>query len=322
MHIPVLQKEVIKYLAPKSNQNFIDATVGEGGHSLAILEKNAPRGKVLGIELDPELYQKLKQELARCHLTKRLILVNDSYSNLAKIVKREKFKNVSGILFDLGLSSWHLEESGRGFSFLKDEPLIMRYNWNSAKSSLLHSNILFAKKVLTAEKIVNQWPEQEIEKILREYGEERFAKRISDKIARERKLKPIKTTFQLVEIIKKAIPAWYRDQKIPRRSHFATLGGKHFATRTFQALRIAVNDELNNLEKTLPQALDILKSGGRLVVISFHSLEDRIVKKFYTGQTGVNQLKVLTKKPVRPTEEEIKINPRSRSAKLRAVIKL
>lgn len=304
MHIPVLQKEVIEYLVPKPNQNFIDATVGEGGHNLAILEKNAPRGKVLGIELDPELYQKLKQNLIRWHLTKRVILVNDSYSNLGKIVKRERFKNVSGILFDLGLSSWHLEESGRGFSFLKDEPLIMRYDWNSTKSILLHS------KVLTAEKIVNQWPEKKIEKILRNYGEEKFARKITKEIINFRKIKLIETTSQLVEIIKKTTPFWYHRKKI------------HFATRTFQALRIAVNDELNNLEKTLPQALDILKVGGRLVIISFHSLEDRIVKKFFQENSKKGQLKILTKKPVRPTEEEIKINPRSRSAKLRAVIKL
>jgi len=297
MHIPVLQNEVLKYLDPKPNQNFIDATIGEGGHSAAILEKNAPKGKVLGIELDPELYEKLqaaKLKVKNEKLKNRLILVNDSFVNLKEIVKRERFLAVSGILFDLGMSSWHLEESGRGFSFLKNEPLDMRYS---------------PQNPLTAEKIVNYWSKPEMEKILEEYGEERFAKKIAEEIIEARQSKPIKTTSQLVEIIKKAVLSRYRHQKI------------HFATRTFQALRITVNDELNNLEKALPQTLEILKPGGRLVVISFHSLEDRIVKNFYRDSSP-EKLKILTKKPIRPTPEEIKINPRSRSAKLRAAIKL
>jgi len=153
----------------------------------------------------------------------------------------------------------------------------------------------------------------EIEKILREYGEERFAQKIAEKII-EARTKPIKTTFQLVEIIKKAVP------KIPRRRAFGSLRGRHFATRTFQALRITVNDELNNLEKAFPQALEILKPGGRLVIISFHSLEDRIVKNFFKKYIGdaYIKLEVLTKKPIRPSQKEIKINPRARSAKLRA----
>ena len=296
-HIPVLQNEVLKYLDPKPNQNFIDCTIGEGGHSAATLEKNAPKGKVLGIELDPELYEKLqaaKLKVKNEKLKNRLILVNDSFANLKEIVKRERFPAVSGILFDLGMSSWHLEESGRGFSFLKNGPLDMRYS---------------PQNPLTAEKIVNYWSKSEMEKILREYGEERFAKKIAEKIIEARQSKPIKTTSQLVEIIKKAVLSRYRHQKI------------HFATRTFQALRITVNDELNNLEKALPQTLEILKPGGRLVVISFHSLEDRIVKNFYRDSSP-EKLKILTKKPIRPTPEEIKINPRARSAKLRAAIKL
>ena len=291
IHIPVLQKEVIKYLNPKPNENFIDCTVGLGGHTAAILEKNIPKGKVLGIEADPELYQKLKAEKQ-----KRLILVNDSFTNLKEIVNREKFKNVSGILFDLGMSSWHLEESGRGFTFQKNEPLDMRYNLQNP---------------LTAEKIINYWSEPEIEKILREFGQERFARQIAKEIIKERKLFSIETTLQLVKVIKRAVPGRYQKQRI------------HFATKTFQALRIMVNDELNNLEKALPQALEVLKTKGRIVVISFHSLEDRIVKNFfkkYIGPTYVN-LRILTKKPVEPSPEEIKINPRSRSARLRAAEK-
>jgi len=306
IHIPVLQKEVIECLEPKPNENFIDCTIEEGGHTLAILEKNGPDGKVLGIELDPELYKKLK-ECLRFYLKQRVILVNDSYTNLKEIVEREKFKNVSGILFDLGLSSWHLEESGRGFSFQKKEPLDMRYN---------------PQNPLTAEKIVNYWSKPEIEKILRDCGEEKFALRIAETIINFRKIRPIETTSQLVEIIKKAVPTWYHSKKIPRRKAFGFLRGKHFATRTFQALRITVNDELTNLEKALPQAIDILKPGGRIVVISFHSLEDRIVKNFFKKKIEENLIQILNKKPVSPSFKEIKINPRSRSAKLRAAEKL
>ncbi len=267
-HIPVLQKEVLEYLDPKPNENFIDATIGLGGHTRAILEKNKPNGKVLGIELDSALYKKLKETQID-----RLILKNDSYANLKQIVEEHNFRPVQGILFDLGMSSWHLEESGRGFSFQRNEPLDMRFNPEI--------------NPLTAQEIVNHWPEKEIEKILKEYGEERFTRRIARKIIETRKREPIKTTLQLVEI----------------------LGGRHFARRTFQALRIAVNDELENLKKALPQALEVLEREGKIVVISFHSLEDRIVKNFLKG------------KVIRPTIEEIQKNPRARSAKLRIAIK-
>ncbi len=287
MHVAVLQKEVIKYLDPGPNENFVDATIGEGGHTSVILEKNKPKGKVLGIEWDSEI-------IKRIELQERVVLVNDSYVNLKKIVERCNFRPVYGILFDLGMSSWHLEESGRGFTFLRDEPLDMRYNSLTG---------------LTAAEIVNTWPELKIEKILKEYGEEKFAKRIAREIVKESKVKPIKTTFGLVEVIKKAVPARYFHQKI------------HFATRTFQALRITVNDELNNLKKGLSQAVEVLATGGRIVVISFHSLEDRIVKNFFR-ELSPEKLEILTKKPITPSEEEIKINPRSRSAKLRAAIKL
>ncbi len=307
-HIPVLQKEVIQYLAPEPNENFIDGTIGEGGHTLALLEKNGPKGKVLGIDADPEIIKNTKYYIQNTPYKKRIILVCDNFVNLREITKKEGFHSVSGILFDLGMSSWHLETSNRGFSFLRNEPLDMRYN---------------PQNPLTAEKILNFWSETEIEKILKEFGEERFAQIIAKGIVKERRINPIKTTSYLVKIIEKVIPNRYKHQRI------------HFATRTFQALRIAVNDELNNLEKALPQAMEILNRNGRLVVISFHSLEDRIVKNFYRGRVegpaeggrvvgGLSSvdLKILTKKPIGPTKEEIKINPRSRSAKLRAAIKV
>ena len=288
IHIPVLQKEVLEYLDPKPNENFIDCTIGEGGHSLAILEKTAPEGKVLGIDWNEEIIKNTKYK-------NRIIPVCDNFVNLKEIIVKQKFKKISGILFDLGMSSWHLEGSGRGFSFLKKEPLDMRYN---------------PQNPISAEKILNYWSREEIEKILREFGEERFSKEISEKIIETRKIEPIKNTFQLVEIVKRAMSSRYLYQKI------------NPATRTFQALRIAVNNELNNLEESLPQALEVLERDGRMAIISFHSLEDRIVKNFFKNQAQEGKIKILTKKPVVPAGNEVKINPRSRSAKLRAAVKI
>ena len=279
MHIPVLQKEVVKYLDPKPNENFIDCTVGEGGHASAILEKNGPKGKVLGIDRDPGQIKNLKFKIKNWE--KRIIPICDDYVNLGEIVRKNKFGPVNGILFDLGISSWHLEESGRGFSFKRREPLDMRFDANGA---------------LTAEKIVNYWSKFEIEKILLDYGEEKKAERIAQRIIEARSLRPIANTLQLGEIIKKA---------------------GAFPQQTFQALRIAVNDELNSLSKALPQAVQILEPGGRLAVISFHSLEDRIVKNFLKDPSFI----LLTKKPIAPDFKEIRNNPRSRSAKLRAIKK-
>jgi len=295
LHIPVLQKEVIEYLAPKPNQNFIDCTIGEGGHAFAILEKILPNGKILGIDTTLELISKIQKEIK--NFKKNFILVCDNFVYLKKIVKKQKFQKVKGILFDLGMSSWHLERSEKGFSFQKDEILDMRYSRQGENG-------------LTAEKIINNWPEKDLIKILREYGQEKFANRIAKEIIKARGVKPIKKTFHLVEIIKRATPFWYHRQKI------------HFATKTFQALRIVVNKELENLQKALPQALEILERKGRLVIISFHSLEDKIVKNFFRENSKKGLLKILTKKPINPSKIEVKINPRSRSAKLRAIIKL
>jgi len=292
MHIPVLQKEVLQHLDPKKNENFIDCTFGGGGHALTVLEKISPKGKVLGIEVDSEIYRKIKPQTKK--FLNRLILVNDSYVNLKKIVEKYSFGPIHGILFDLGMSSWHLEESERGFSFMRTEPLDMRYG---------------LQKSLTAEKIINFWAEEEIEKILREYGQERFSRTIAKEIIKARKRSQIKTTLQLVGIIKEAIPRKCQHQKI------------HPATRTFQALRITVNDELENFRRALPQALEILEKEGRIVVISFHSLEDKIVKTFFKEKAKEDILKILTKKPIIPSKTEIQKNPRSRSAKLRAAIK-
>src|SRR4030043_1328580 len=302
MHIPVLKKEVLEMLDPKPNENFIDCTIDGGGHSAAILDKSKPEGKVLGIEIDEEIYLNLKKKIAEFPISldarrrtprraafqfpNRLILVNDSYVNLKEIVKKNNFGPVNGILFDLGMSSWHLDKSGRGFTFLKDEPLGMRYNTTQSAKGKTQN--------LTAEKIVNQYSYQDLERILREYGEERFSKKIAKNIIENR---PIKTTLELVKIIK---------------------GARVYSfSRIFQALRIAVNQELDSLEKGLKQAEEVSAPNGRLAVISFHSLEDRIVKNFFK-RSG---LKILTKKPIIPSKEEIKQNLRSRSSKLRVGIK-
>lgn len=298
-HIPVLLREVIEYLNPQPGQKFIDATIGSGGHALAILERIAPGGKLLGIEWDGELLKHLEAQIQHSQFKDSTVLINDSYANLEKIAEDNDFKNVQGVIFDLGMSSWHLEESGGGFSFTKDEPLDMRF-----------SRRMDAGRGPTVADIINKYRGEELAQILKENGEERFAKRIAETIVKVRKEKPITTTFQLVEIIKNSTPFWYRRGRI------------HFATRTFQALRIAVNNELENIKSGIVQAKNILAAGGRLAVISFHSLEDRIVKNFFREENKKGDLKILTKKPIRAELAEITANPRARSAKLRVAEKL
>jgi 16S rRNA (cytosine1402-N4)-methyltransferase len=259
---------------------------------MAILERTKPSGRVLGIDADPEILERFRHKVEGTDLAKRLVIVCGNFANLSKIVKEHAFRRVSGVLFDLGLSSWHLEESGRGFSFRRNEPLDMRYSLENP---------------LTAEFIVNFWSLKDIERILRIYGQERFSRKIAQEIVHSR---PLKTTADLVMAIERATPAWYHRGRI------------HFATKTFQALRIAVNDELENLEKALPQALNIMGEGGRLVVIAFHSLEDRIVKNFLREKAKEGVVKILTRKPVRPSIAEVADNPRARSARLRAALKV
>ena len=299
IHTAVLKKEVIEYLDPKQNENFVDCTIGEGGHSEDILSKNGPDGKVLGIDLDPQ--QIAASQWLHVQFKDRVVLVNDSYTNIKEIVARKNFGPVNGILLDLGMSSAQLVRAQKGFSFQVDQGLDMRYNDEF--------------NYLTAEKIVNEWPEEKIEEILKNYGEEKFAKKIAKNIVEQRKLGRIKTTFQLIEIIKDSTPSsyWTTRRRVPQI---------HYATRTFQALRIAVNDELENIKRVLPDAVSILAPEGRLAVISFHSLEDRIVKNFMTSEVKKGVLKILTKKPITASRDELGKNPRARSAKLRVAIKI
>jgi 16S rRNA (cytosine1402-N4)-methyltransferase len=294
IHTAVLKKEVLEYLDPKPNENFVDCTIGEGGHAEDMLKKNGPEGKVLGIDLDSQ--QILASQWLQVQFKDRIILVNDSYTNLTEIIGRKAFGPVNGILLDLGMSSAQLIRAHKGFSFQIDQGLDMRYNDET--------------NYLTAEKIVNEWPEEKIKKTLEDYAEEKFAKKIAKNIVEQRKLGRIKSTFQLIKIIKDATPPAYWNKKI------------HYATRTFQALRIAVNDELENIKRVLPQAISILAAEGRLAVISFHSLEDKIVKNFLAQESKKGTIKILTKKPITANRDELGKNPRSRSAKLRVAIRI
>ena len=294
MHIPVFLKEVLEIFNPLQGQNFVDCNFGQGGHSFAILEKTAPNGKLLGFDLSKAQIEENKKAKEYIQ-NKRLTIANENFVNLEKIIEEKNFKNIDGILFDLGFSSWHLDSSGKGFSFLKDEPLDMRYDPEQQQ--------------LTAAEIVNSWTPNDIFEILKNYGGERYARFIANKIKEERKKKKIYRTKDLVEVIGMAVSRMYKKQKI------------HYATRTFQALRIAVNDELNNLEIAIPQALKIIKKNGILIIISFHSLEDRIVKNCFRNESKKGNIQLLFKKPLVPTTDEIRVNPRTRSAKLRAIIK-
>jgi len=288
IHKPVLVQEVMQHLNIKPGSRIIDATLDGGGHALAILEKFKDV-KILGIEWDPELFKNLKIE------DERLIKINDSYVNLKNIVKENKFEP-DGILFDLGLSSWHYEESGRGFSFKRNEVLDMRFNPEVEFESVAD--------------IVNKYSEDDLKETLSSFGEEQFAGNIAKNIIRARREKPIVMTEELVDVISRSVPEWYKHRKI------------HFATKTFQALRVKVNDELGNVRKGVQTAIDVLKPGGRLVVISFQGLEDKIVKEVFKEKAKEKIIELVVKKTIRPSWEEQKSNPKARSAKMKVAQKL
>lgn len=298
MHIPVLLKETLELLNPKGDEIIVDATINGGGHTEAILNIENFKGAVIGIDQDKNLVSLLEDKLKNYIKNGRLKLICGNFRNIDEHLNSINIKKIHGAIFDLGMSSSQLINSERGFSFLRDEPLNMSYKAELAPNDL------------TAEKIINDWTEKEIIRILKEYGEERFVNRIAKNIVEIRKKKRIKTTFELIEIIKKSIPFVAR-----KRTKI------HPATKTFMALRIAVNDELNALKHGLTKSFDCLKQNGRITVISFHSLEDRIVKNFFKNLKNQNLAEILTKKPIIPKEEEIKTNPRSRSAKLRTIKK-
>lgn len=294
-HTPVMSDEVVWLIHPRPGGVYIDCTLGSGGHALGLLEFAGAGAQVIGIDRDQDAISAAKERLNIFRDT--VTFVHGNFSDLQDIVKNLGILKADGILFDLGVSSHQLDEAERGFSYMEDGPLDMRMGQETGPS---------------AKDLINTLSAEEIASILKTYGEERWADRIAEFIVKRRDKAPVTTTGELADIVKAAIPAK------ARRS------GPHPARRTFQALRIAVNQELDNLHAGLDQAIRILRSGGRLVVISYHSLEDRIVKTTFlkmSSPKGQDSLRILTKKPIVPCMEEIIANPRSRSAKLRAAEK-
>ena len=313
-HIPVLCDKVVDFLNPKPDGVYIDGTVGLGGHSAAILEISAPSGRVIGIDLDVEA---LTVAESRLHAFKeRCSLINGNFAEMGVLLAGHSVHAVDGVLFDLGVSSLQLDTPHRGFSFNHTGPLDMRMNLGQGLNNA-------EQATLTAIQVVNNSPMEVLVDIFKRYGEERFAKRIADQVVQARQQKPITTTTQFAEIVKQAVP-----QKTFRI---------HPATRVFQALRIHVNAELENLGAGLDVAISLLKPGGCLCVLTFHSLEDRIVKRCFQtcARTCIcppktpicicehkPSVEIVTKRPVLPSRNEIQHNPRARSAKLRAARKL
>ncbi len=284
-HIPVLLNDVTEYLNCIRDKVIVDCTIGEGGHAAKILGNLGPSGILLGIDEDQDALVAARGRLAT--FGERVILVWDNFLHLEEILREKGIEKVDGILFDLGVSSLQLNRRERGFSFLREGSLDMRMDQTQK---------------IDASHIVNNLAYKELANIIYELGEKRWAKRIARAIVRKREKGPVTTTTQLARIIERAVP--YR-------------GRIHPATRTFLALRIKVNRELENLREALPQAVDSLKKKGRISIISYHSLEDRIAKNSFKEFARQGRLKILTKKPITPKEEEVRINPRSRSAKLR-----
>ncbi len=307
-HVPVLLQETLEALAIDPAGTYVDCTLGGAGHSSEIAGRLGPQGRLIGLDQDENALKAAGERLAP--FGDRVTLVKTNFADIAAVVERLGIGPVSGVLMDIGVSSHQLDEGERGFSFHQDAPLDMRMDRSNP---------------VTAATILNDWSEIDISKILWEYGEEKWSKRIAQFIVKARETEPLTTTGQLVDIIKAAIPASARRE------------GGHPARRTFQAIRIAVNDELGVLERGLEGAINVLKPGGRLAVITFHSLEDRIVKQTFanwvnpcTCPPGLPvcacgkkpRAEHVNRKPITATEAELESNPRSRSAKLRAVSKV
>ena len=306
-HIPVMPDECINGLDIKEDGIYVDGTLGGAGHSRLIAERLGPEGMLIGIDRDEDAINASSERLKGYEC--RVELVKDEFRNIKKILKDLDIQEIDGALLDLGVSSFQLDEPERGFSYMQDAPLDMRMDRQSGFS---------------AYDVVNGYEEKELARIIKDYGEERWAARIASFIANARKEKPIETTGELVSEIKKAIPAAARRD------------GPHPAKRTFQAIRIEVNDELDSLAGALEDFVDVLAAGGRLCVITFHSLEDRIAKETFNRRLNPctcppefpvcvcgkkPDIKKITKKPLRPTDEELENNPRSRSAKVRVIEK-
>jgi 16S rRNA (cytosine1402-N4)-methyltransferase len=300
-HIPVLVEEVMMFLRCEPGRTYVDATLGGGGHALEILRRTAPDGVVIGLDWDEEAISEAMKALMP--FGERAKIFHENFIHLGDVLRKMDIEQVDGILLDLGLSSFQVEKEARGFSFRGEGPLDMRMDRRMDRK---------------ASDLINSLSERELEETLWQYGEERWAKRIAKAILRERMRGPIETAQALSKIVRHAIPRRFHPRKIDP------------ATKTFQALRIHVNDELENLRRILETGWGFLRRGGRMCIISFHSLEDRIVKEGFrrleTGEADRSSprpvVTILTKKPIRPSEEEQKKNPRSRSAKLRCAEKV
>ncbi len=306
-HVSVLLNECIENLNIKPDGIYVDGTMGGAGHSLEIVKKLSPKGMLIGIDRDEEALAVAKERLKDFSNVK---YVHDNHDNIDEIIKNLNLKGVDGILLDLGVSSYQIDEKTRGFTYMNDGPLDMRMD---------------KSQELTAEYIVNNYKEQELARIIFEYGEEKFSRKIAKNICEYRSNKKIETTSELVKIIEKSIPGKFREKN------------SHPAKRTFQAIRIEVNNEIEPLYNTVKNSINALNSKGRLCVITFHSLEDRMVKKAYVDAEGkctcpkdlpycvcenVSLGKIINKKPILPTEKEMQENSRSRSAKLRVFEKI
>lgn len=294
-HIPVLLDESINGLSIKRGDVIVDGTLGGGGHTLEMIKRFGKDIKVIGLDLDIDA--KVRTEKLIGSMSADFIFVNSGFQDIDKVLNDLGIKEVDKILLDLGISSFQLEVAGRGFSFLKDEPLLMTMKKEPDDTDL------------TAREIVNTWDEKVLADIIYGFGEEKYSRKIAKAIVEARMEKDIETTFDLVKIIDSAVGKNYKGMRI------------HPSTRTFQALRIATNSELLNLEQVIEKGFSRLKNGGRIAIITFHSLEDRIVKKAFIELKAQGHANIITKKPIIPKGEEVKSNPRSRSAKLRLLEK-
>jgi 16S rRNA (cytosine1402-N4)-methyltransferase len=293
-HTPVLLHEAVDSLNLKEGDIFVDGTLGSAGHSSEVARRFGDSVEIVGLDRDIDALERSDERLRA--LTNAHYLKLSSFKNIDEVLAALGMKKVNGILLDLGISSDQLDTSGRGFSFKRDEPL--------------HMNMDKSAEDLTAKTILNTWDEDTLELIIRGFGEEKYSRRIAREIVDRRDVKPFETTSDLIDAVRAATPAAYHHGRIDP------------ATRTFQAIRIAVNEELTALEEGLEKGFEALERGGRFAVISFHSLEDRIVKNFFKDRASDGEGKIITKKPIIPSEEEAKSNPRSRSAKLRVIEKI
>lgn len=304
-HEPVLLQEVLTGLNLQAGETVLDATLNRAGHAIELAKQVGETGLLVGIDADQNAIAEAKVNLEKAGTRAKIILLNSNFRNLAELLAREKIEKLDAALFDLGLSSQQLEESGRGFSFQKtDEKLLMTFASPNSASP---------EEELTATEVLNHWQEETLADVIYAYGEERFAKRIAREIVAQRQNKKLETVADLLAVISQAVPAWYKSKA--RKLHFAT--------KTFQALRIVVNDELGALKAGLNAVWEKLdEKNGRLAVISFHSLEAKIVKDFYKNKVQNKTGKILTKHAIKPTRTETLQNPRSRSAQLRIIKKI